>query len=429
MNFEVMHPAEQLCAMIDRVYSFGMTTTSGGNLSVMDAAGDIWITPGGIDKGTLSPRDIVQVKPDGTAIGIHRASVELPVHRKIYETRPDIKAILHAHPPALVAYSALAKKPQTEMIANIDALCNNIQTVGYALPGSDKLVGMIADRFGSGADIAMMVSHGVIVGANNLKEAFMKFEMLDFCARIEIASVPLGAPRTLSREVLDAYMVRTGKKLEEFGPEPYSSEERLYREELCRFVHRAYRQQVFTSMQGSYSRKISDHSFIITPHGEDRLHLRPEDMVTIKYGRRERGKNPSYATKMHQAIYEQNPDIKAVMVAQPPSSMAFAVTGAEFNARLIPESYMMLKDVQRMPYGANTREPETVAKAMSIKYPVMIIENDYVITVGKDTLNAFDRMEVMEYSAKAIVAAKQMGAEMKQISEEEVKEIEIAFNL
>ena len=48
----------------------------------------------------------MQVKPDGTVIGIHKPSVELPVHRKIYETRPDIKAILHAHPPALVAYSA-----------------------------------------------------------------------------------------------------------------------------------------------------------------------------------------------------------------------------------------------------------------------------------------------------------------------------------
>ena len=59
----------------------------------------------------------------------------------------------------------------------------------------------------------------------------------------------------------------------------------------------------------------------------------------------------------------------------------------------------------------------------------MIIENDYVITAGKDTLNAFDRMEVMEYSAKAIVSAKQMGAKMKTISPEEVREIEIAFNL
>ena len=50
MNFEVMHPAEQLCTIIDRVYSFGMTTTSGGNLSVMDSDGDIWITPGDVYK-------------------------------------------------------------------------------------------------------------------------------------------------------------------------------------------------------------------------------------------------------------------------------------------------------------------------------------------------------------------------------------------
>ena len=429
MNFEVMHPAEQLCTIIDRVYSFGMTTTSGGNLSVMDSDGDIWITPGAIDKGTLTPKDIVQVKPDGTVIGIHKPSVELPVHRKIYETRPDIKAILHAHPPALVAYSALDKKPQTEMIANVDALCNKIGTVGYALPGSDKLVGMIAEQFSGGADLVMMVSHGVIVGSANMSDAFMKFEMLDFCARIEIASVPLGTPRLLSRSTLDDYLVRTAEKLDEFGPEPYPSQERYYREELCRFIHRAYRQQIFTSMQGSYSRKVSDNSFIITPHGKDRLYLQPEDLVSIKYGRRERGKNASYSVRLHQEIYAQNPDVTSVMIAQPPSSMAFAVTGAEFDARLIPESYMMLKDVQRMPYGTNMKEPEKVAQAMSIKHPVMIIENDYVITAGKDTLNAFDRMEVMEYSAKAIVSAKQMGAKMKTISPEEVRDIAIAFNL
>ena len=57
MNFHVLHPADQLCMMMERIYAFGMTTTSGGNLSIMDSDGDIWITPASIDKGKMCIRD------------------------------------------------------------------------------------------------------------------------------------------------------------------------------------------------------------------------------------------------------------------------------------------------------------------------------------------------------------------------------------
>ena len=70
MNFELLHPADQLVMLMERIYQYGMTTTSGGNLSILDENGDIWITPGSVDKGSLSRKDIIQVKPDGTIIGI-----------------------------------------------------------------------------------------------------------------------------------------------------------------------------------------------------------------------------------------------------------------------------------------------------------------------------------------------------------------------
>ena len=69
MNFNLMHPAEQIVMLINRVYQKGLTTTSGGNLSIMDSEGVIWITPSGIDKGSLTPADICKVLPDGTVIG------------------------------------------------------------------------------------------------------------------------------------------------------------------------------------------------------------------------------------------------------------------------------------------------------------------------------------------------------------------------
>ncbi len=58
MRYDMMHPADQLVTIMERIYSYGMTTTSGGNLSILDDNGDIWITPGGVDKGSLTRKDI-----------------------------------------------------------------------------------------------------------------------------------------------------------------------------------------------------------------------------------------------------------------------------------------------------------------------------------------------------------------------------------
>ena len=75
MNFELLHPAQQIVMTMERIYGYGMTTTSGGNLSILEEEGNLWITPGGVDKGSLTPEDIVRVTPDGKVHGPHRPSV------------------------------------------------------------------------------------------------------------------------------------------------------------------------------------------------------------------------------------------------------------------------------------------------------------------------------------------------------------------
>ena len=89
LDIKLMHPAEQIAIIIGRIYRSGMTTTSGGNLSIMDSNGDMWITPAGIDKGSLTPSDIMCVKADGTIVGPHRPSSEYPFHKAIYKMLLD----------------------------------------------------------------------------------------------------------------------------------------------------------------------------------------------------------------------------------------------------------------------------------------------------------------------------------------------------
>jgi L-fuculose-phosphate aldolase len=139
LDVKLMHPVEQINVIIGRIYRSGMTTTSGGNVSIRDDNGDIWITPSGVDKGSLTPKDIMCVKKDGTVIGPHKPSSELPFHKAIYETRPELTAIIHAHPPALVAFSIAHKVPDTKIIPQAHNICGDIGFAPYGTPGSEEL--------------------------------------------------------------------------------------------------------------------------------------------------------------------------------------------------------------------------------------------------------------------------------------------------
>jgi L-fuculose-phosphate aldolase len=76
---KLMHPREQISTVISRIYRRGMTTTSGGNISLIDDSGDIWVTPSSVDKGSLQPSDIMCIKKDGSVIGQHHPSSEFPL--------------------------------------------------------------------------------------------------------------------------------------------------------------------------------------------------------------------------------------------------------------------------------------------------------------------------------------------------------------
>ena len=428
MRFDLMHPADQLVMIMARIYRYGMTTTSGGNLSIRDDNGDIWITPSGIDKGNLTRADMIQVKPDGTLIGIHKPSVELPFHKEIYRVRPDLRAIVHAHPPTLVAFSLARKLPNTHLIPTASEVCGEVTMARYDVPGSEQLGKNIAEEFAKGYNSVLLENHGVVCGGKDLFGAFMSFETLDTCGQLEIDAAKLGKPRLLTDEEIEIDASIGSPRLDEFIPNTVSSEERAARRDLCTIIHRAYDQKLFTSTQGTFSMRLSDGSFLITPYNQDRKYLEPEDIVRIKGGMCEMGKNPSRATRLHEEIYRTHPDINSIISAHPPAIMAFAVTDAEFDSRTIPESYITLRNVKRLPYAFSRTNIAETAAVFDAKTPVAIVNNQCVIVTGNSLLNAYDRLEVLEYSAAALIAARDIG-DIVYITPDEVKAIEKAFHL
>ena len=423
MNFEMLHPAEQIVMIMERVYGYGMTTTSGGNLSILDNNGDIWITPGGIDKGSLTKKDIIQVKPDGTIIGNHRPSVEFPFHKLIYNKRKDMRAILHAHPPALIAFSIVRKIPNTTLIPSAHLVCGKVGIAPYALPGSMELGENIATVFAAGYHTVILENHGVVVAGENLFKAFMSFETLDFCARLEINASRIGKPVGLSPKLIN---ISKTIDMDDFHPESYSSIEREARQEMCQLIHRAYNQKLFTSTQGTFSQRLEGDSFLITPYAVDRKYIESRDIVRIDKGMKEGGKNPSRSVILHNYIYKNHPHINSVIIAHPPNIMSYAITEEQFDSRIIPESYILLRNVLRLPFGMIYKDPQQAADIFNRDTSVVIVQNDCVIVTGSNLLNAFDRLEVLEYSAKAIISSKELG-DIVSIDENHIKEIDMAF--
>ena len=430
MNFELLHPADQLVIMMERIYQYGMTTTSGGNLSIRTPEGDIWITPGSIDKGNLRREDMVHVLPDGQIIGRHKPSVELPFHQQIYKLRPDLSAVLHAHPPALVAFSNVSRIPDTHIIPNVDLVCGRVGFAPYAIPGSKELGDKIASVFEEGYNVVMLENHGVVVGSENIFKAFMAFETLESCARLEINANRIGAVHSLTDKHLRMSHLKenTCRELDEFIPNRHYADENNSRREMVEFIHRSYDQRLFNSTEGTFSVRLNDNSFLITPYMKDRKYLQVEDIVRIDGEQREAGKTPSRAVMLHKNIYDKHPEINSVIIAHAPHIMAFAVTDREFDSRTIPESYIQLRTVSKVPYGSSFMQPEMVAEMLTPSNPVVLVENDCIIVTGASLLNAFDRLEVAEYSAKSIIDSEVLG-KVNIISDAEVEEIETVFNL
>ncbi len=165
---------------------------------------------------------------------------------------------------------------------------------------------------------------------------------------------------------------------------------------------------------------------LITPSGQDRELLRPEDLVLVRGNFCEAEKTPSRATPQHQAIYRKHPDVHAVVFAHPVSATAFSASQAEFDARTIPESYLFLRDTVRVPYGVQYQADGAIAGYVSSAAPAALLENDGVLVVGKGILDAFDRLEVLESTAEALINCRPLG-ELIKMSPDVITELRTAF--
>jgi L-fuculose-phosphate aldolase len=429
IDVKLMHPAEQIALIISRIYRRKMTTTSGGNLSIMDDNGDMWITPAGIDKGSLTPADIMCVKADGTIVGPHRPSSEYPFHRALYRMRPKLRSVIHAHPPGLVTFSIVHQVPDTSIIPQARGVCGPVGFAPYALPGSELLGEKIAAEFEKNPEYkaVIMENHGVVLMGEDIADAFQRLETLELCARTILNARTLGDPVYLTEEQMLRHERAIHVDFKHFMNVEHPSDERAIRTEICDIVRRACAQGLMCSSYGTASVRWRGDDFLITPSDKQRWDIEPEDIVQVRDGMVEAGKNASRSVALHYEIYRRNPKINSIILTQTPYLMGYATTGVKFDVRTIPESWIFLQDVPLYPFGSQYSDAEKMAEGFR-ELPCALLANDSVIVTGDRLINTFDKLEVADFSARSLIMAAPVG-KLNPITDSEIEELRVAFHV
>ena len=195
--------------------------------------------------------------------------------------------------------------------------------------------------------------------------------------------------------------------------------------DVCKqMYHRGY----IVSGDGNVSVRIGSTRMLITPSGSRKGFLQPADMVLCDLsGHPVRGERlrPSSEIAMHVAVYEERPDAMAVVHAHPPCAIAHTIAGASLAEPLMPEAYCALGEVITIPYTTPTTQqvPDALREPLRTHH-ALLMERHGSITFGRTLAEAYDRLEVLEHTAKISLMARVMSsAPVRGLDERQLGEL------
>jgi L-fuculose-phosphate aldolase len=195
---------KEVARFMRRLYDRGLTTASGGNISVRFEKG-IFITPSALDKGTLRAKQIGILTFAGKNLTPElRPSIESAMHLAIYQKRPDVHAIVHAHPPVATSFTATRKGINCTLIAEARAILRTPVIAPYALMGTGELAAIVAAAVALAAEpnVILLENHGIVCLGKDLLTAFDRMEVLEAAAKMTLITNLAGDVRPLSGEQL-----------------------------------------------------------------------------------------------------------------------------------------------------------------------------------------------------------------------------------
>jgi L-fuculose-phosphate aldolase len=420
------YAASLVARVMGIVYRQGMTTSSGGNISLKDEDGNIWITPAAKDKGSLKASDIACVRRDGTVTGKRRPSSEYLIHKAVYDARPDLKALIHVHPPAVVSFSITHRVPDTSVLRYALDICGPAGYASYELPGSELLGRNIASEFMKGHKAVIMENHAAIAGGRDLSDALDTIEALEYCARTVLSGMILENSNHPEETCIDGSVRETFTRLPGTAAGYPLPGERQQRREICNIVHRACLRGLIFSRSGTVSVRLKDDDLLITPGEISRREITEEDIVKISGGSNEAGKKPSADVMLHRQIYKRFPAINSIIQAAPPYLMAFGISATGVNVRTIPESWIFLQDIPAVSRRKGYDDNQMITDMIKTAGSAVLIRNDSIVITGDRLFDSFDRLEIAEMNAMSLVMAKPAG-EIIPLSNDQISSLKKEF--
>ena len=186
-----------------RLFSRGFVASNDGNISVRVDDTRLITTPKSVSKGFMTPDMMVVVDYNGRKLaGDREASSELPMHLEIYRNRPDVNAVVHAHPPTATGF-AVAGIPLTRaVLAEVVTTLGSIPIAEYGTPSTQELPDAVR-KYIKAHDGLLLANHGAVTCGDSAMAAYYKMETIEHFARISLVARLLGRENVLSRNEVD----------------------------------------------------------------------------------------------------------------------------------------------------------------------------------------------------------------------------------
>jgi L-fuculose-phosphate aldolase len=185
-----------------RLAAQGLIAGQDGNLSVRLGPDRVLVTPRGLIKALVRPADMVEVDMRGRRRGGRRnPTSELDLHLRILARRPDVGAVVHAHPPVATGYAVAGQRLQIFVLPELILQCGEVPLVPYGTPGTPELADRLEPHL-AGHDAWLLANHGAVTVGATLDAAWIRMESLEHAARIMFVAQGLGRVNELGTEAV-----------------------------------------------------------------------------------------------------------------------------------------------------------------------------------------------------------------------------------
>lgn len=197
---------QEICEVGHRLYDHGFVAANDGNISVKVSENEYYCTPTGVSKGSLTPDMIIKIDGEGNKLeGTLNPSSEIKMHLRVYRERPDVNAVVHAHPPVATAFTVAGIPLDRYILPEAVLTIGDIPTCEYGTPSTmeipDSLMPYIQEH-----DAFMLKNHGALTVGNTLNRAFFTMEEVEFNANIMKMAMELGKIEEIPAEQMEKLM-------------------------------------------------------------------------------------------------------------------------------------------------------------------------------------------------------------------------------